>query len=463
MSTKQWKYLHRVQGDSRAVIHYMDHRIRPETRAMFAAMVSRMPRGGIQQRYEEVLRAIVEDGEASSLEEAEELLCSSIPRKVKSFMDVFVGDYGHSSILELTGSPTVFIENISWLTAWLSFDGPLVKGQELSTRAKGYADWPMCAEAPPELEDMHKLWLSIFSAEVEWWTEHLKDPIARKSLGISDNEPFRPAFDRARWALPGTISTGVVHTSNVRDMGRVLADAKEFVKLSGDNAEIRKVWEHIDKAYLEAMPAVFEYRNRSAVHSDTQIETTPSPRHRSMLRKVHLTESNRFYTNIMSPLVGVGEVHTELAAKILGHMERSSSGYLHYEANRVRRAIRIQCSIAAARDWHRHRTLFPWTMSLVGSQMYLHADYLPKSDYARNMLDVAVRRTREYLRDCRDGYLRWMALPLGTAVELEAVGGLRDLVYTMELRSKAHGTNFEYREQAKSIRADLGLFDGSES
>jgi hypothetical protein len=44
---------------------------------------------------------------------------------------------------------------------------------------------------------------------------------------------------------------------------------------------------------------------------------------------------------------------------------------------------------------------------------------------------------------------------LGAACTLQGYGGLRDMLYMLELRSKAHGTNFEYRQQAQSALDQL--------
>lgn len=184
-----FKYLHAV-GES---TFWLDHRLTPEVRAMFCAMASRAPVGGIRARYEQVVEAVAESlwddknprhpwvdmvqlaaepGASSDIlfrdlddpflhvtrttlrqelddcrTRAEDRLCGyPLHPKVQKFFDDFVARYGHSSIMELVGSPAVYSEGISWFTAWQLFDSPLCAGQEFSTRAVQHADWPMARE-----------------------------------------------------------------------------------------------------------------------------------------------------------------------------------------------------------------------------------------------------------------------------------------------------------------------------
>jgi len=55
-----------------------------------------------------------------------------------------------------------------------------------------------------------------------------------------------------------------------------------------------------------------------------------------------------------------------------------------------------------------------------------------------------------------------LAMPLGTAVTMEAAAGLRDAIYALELRSGAKGTaTAEYNPQAKALlRMLVGLLTG---
>jgi Thymidylate synthase complementing protein len=448
-------------------LYFLDHRIVPEVRAMLAAMVSRLPVGGIQQRYLELVTAVARsDGselDQETLTKAEWRLCTyPLHPKVQQFFDTFVGQYGHSSVLELTGSPAVFSENISWVSAWLLFDSPLCSGQEFSTRAVQVQNWPIADELiigeerdvlplygsdgrveellagpsssiyQPELLALHQDWLRIFEAEVDWWKGHLQKPENRIALGIGDKEPFRPALDRARWALPGTIATGCSHTSHLRERARVLKTAMDF--------QFSDLWLNLMETYKEALPGMKGLGLKESVY--TGGGTLPA----------HL---KAFLEDV--PVVG-HMTSVRLAAWQQSELEispRQGMSYIDPSANTdIRLNIQLLCSIAAARDWHRHRTLYPWTMRLVGG---LDPHYTPMSVFAKKHTEGLLERSVEVHKRLRaiNPIYAACALPLGTRVEMSASGGLRDVLYMLELRSGTHGANFEYKDQAEQALDQL--------
>ena len=528
-STWAMKYLHVIGNHC----SWLDHRVLPEVGAMFAAMMSRVPQGGIMARYREVVEKIGQyqwgqehpdepinwdlPKTTYEFDGAEWYLCNYIndeqaafharwPAKswfdfveneknlrgpswdaynelrralrsprlhpiIQGFFDKFVGQYGHSSVLELTGRPVVFIEHISWWLAYLTFDNPLVKGQEMSTRAIWRPEWPMAgdvaaddsatpfhahrsmlpagmehgstehlqwatAEANPRMAEMHTLGLRIAAAEIEAWKVELRQLCAeecsegwrypkgyrnprpgdrirfdipnpanpynwpeekpsppqqddawdsperlyivenvlvfqhsgKKLIGdgeitttgghtrqsndcvincdacngtgkkypemwewkqckgcegkgtrlqwsatepqrfyvddsnvstletgpldiktqhprceacngagrvlqIRDPQGFRPAFDRARWALPGTLETGVAHTADVRVMGRVLKVMRDLATASGQQSALQIV-EEIEECYRQALPGMDGMWLKEAVYKPLPEEAT---------------------------------------------------------------------------------------------------------------------------------------------------------------------------------------------
>lgn len=460
------KYLHEPSPGTIV----LDHRLTPEVRAMLAAMVSRSPVGGMRQRYAEVVEAAGDE---------DTLTTYPLPPKVQAFFDQFVGQYGHSSVMELTGSPTVGVEGVSWFTAWLLFDSPLVAGQEFSTRAVRRTDWPMARECAyitresrevtvggrdengrpteliagpvhtewdtdPSLVGLHREWLEVYEAEVAWWTEHLTDPANRAALGIADKEPFRPALDRARWALPGTFATGAAFASNVRERARTVRDAQH---VNRDPAGPTPVWSDIETAYRAAAPGIAQYGLKEAVvEGDRDL-----PGHlASILRPVRGADHPSGVDVNLRVLEwkGDGVVHPYSRTR-----ERSYSD--PWFNRQVRAHVRIECSLAVARDWHRHRTLYPWHLGVVclGGKLTLDRRYEPRSE-------VGLARTPDLLRRSYALYRQFLAggdteraalaLPMGTKVVVSGVGGLRDVLYTLELRASAHGANFEYKQQAEA-------------
>lgn len=535
-----FKYLHAVGDGS----FWLDHRLVPEVRGMFAAMASRAPVGGIKARYAQVVEAVAETlyedwdgiistrtwadakGEKCSApcdnvtigdfhrEHAENRLCEyPLHPKVQKFFDDFVGKYGHSSIMELTGSPAVYTEGISWFTAWQLFDSPLCAGQEFSTRAVQHADWPMAREcrvtdstlyedcsittttdfgdtdvvkvedvsfmfaspiAPtpqkfnlqvdvvkphPDLVALHKDWFEVFEAEVAWWKDHLSDEANRLALGIGDKEPFRPALDRARWALPGTIATGCAHTTSLRERARVLKDGANLAAASHAPAT-QAVWAEITETYREALPGLAGMGLREAVYTPE----TAIPGH---MRDVFSDAPD-------GPDAEVELTHTGGLSDVEPFRRKGEKSYLDVSANAAYRAnVTFRCSLAVARDWHRHRTLFPWHLQVVRAPdgcISIDHHYEPKSDLAKaKIMDLLIRSTNVFEAYMAAGNVvqAALALPLGTRVRMRGQGGLRDVVYMLELRKYAHGANFEYKEQATTaldaVRAHWTYPDGSNS
>jgi len=486
-----WKYLKTIAPG----VIVLDHKLTPEVSAMFAAMSSRMPKGGIEARYAQIVEAvaeglygerILEEGSpvwedlkpeedawdasmyAEVMGEAEDRLCEyPLHPRVQKFFDQFVKQYGHSSILELTGQPAVYTEGISWYTAYMLFDSPLCAGQEFSTRAVRHKDWPMAAEtgfwkeegfeyegSPRKfqpnrvLKNLHDGWFEIFEAEVAAWAEAFKDPDTRAKYGIADKEPFRPALDRARWAIPGTISTGCCHTGNLRERARILHTGLLMAQRSKSQSAIT-VWENIRKGYEAALPGMAGMGLREAIYD----ETSKMPSH-------------TIPTQVpKGPDVALGFSTCRGATNFQSHAPYSrSSGtksYVDPYFNHFAQVnIAIQCSLAVSRDWHRHRTVYPWALDIVeeDGDICIHTDYEPMSDVGKEktpeMLQASQDAFHTFFND-GDQIRAMLSLPLGTMVKMSGQAGLRDAIYMFELRRDAHGANFEYQAQAEMAMLSL--------
>ena len=402
------KYLHQHGPHT----FWLDHRLTPEVRAMLCAMVSRSPVGGIRQRYTELVEAVArdmlaavslipyEEARANALaaglplswvEEAEDALCTyPLHPKVQDFFDRNVKLYGHSSVL--TGSPAVFVEGLSWFGAWLLFDSPLVCGQEASTRAMDFSQRAMCVEAgaSPDLVELHDAWMEVFRAEVEAWKVELVKPCdpcngsggeshpcvrcngsGRKYPWMKDPQPFRPAFDRARWALPGTLSTGVAFASHVRERARAIHDAELVAQASG-NLEAIALFREVRECYAAAVPGIGALGLREAVYEPSSmipghLRAFGDPQGpASAMAQIGRASTRRWTCDVN--LVTDGEWPASIATPWVG------KGYVDPLLNRLRVTVLIRCSLAVARDWHRHRCLAPDTL--------LHFD-APKSEGTR--------------------------------------------------------------------------------
>jgi hypothetical protein len=487
--TYQPQFLHQVKPG----VFFLDHRLRPEVRAMFCAMSSRMPLGGIEARYMQIVDAVAEDLIKTTMEwggrEGEEFPVNKVAReraelrlcdtplhpKVQTFFDQFVLRYGHSSIMELTGSPSVYVQGVSYWAAMKSFGNPQVSGQEFSTRTVRHKDWPMARECfdlhkpddgvtelveelggetigfwhpNPVLKSLHDGWFELFEAEVDAWKDHLTDPVNRAALGIADKEPFRPALDRARCCIPGTISTGFAHTANLRTMARVIQDGQKLAKASGAPA-VLKVWDDIAQGYAAAIPGLAEMGLREAVY------TSPAD------LDMHLGVFGVYQEDAPDDVSVKFHLLKNSIPPHVRTRQSSEKTYLDPWFNHFARVdISFQCSLAVSRDWHRHRTMMPWFLEIVwdGDLIQLHHKYELKSDYARSNHERMLRESTEAYRafmKAGDEYRAMLCLPLGTKVQMSGQAGLRDAVYMLELRRDAHGANFEYQDQANRAMEQL--------
>lgn len=548
-----FKYLRRVPD----VGWILDHRLAPEVRAGLCAMSSRMPEGGIEQRYLEIVRAIAEDMLKADIEKnpnpmfaeeftyeerieiryelAEDRLCKyPLHPRFQAFFDKNVKEYGHSSPLELVGSPSVYIQGISPFTAYLSFDNPLVAGQEFSTRAVRRKDWPLCWEAYVSmsqyahlvgpnfaqdtqyvanhgreggwmphlaLQDFHTNWLEVFEAEVEAWRAELRrdcdncegsgyEPGPETSAlpcglcegtgkaypFIKDPQAFRPALDRARWAIPSTIATGFAHTANPRVMGRVIQDGKRFSHNS-------PVWQNIQKTFEESLPGMKGMWLREAVVEmpetvEEQVAYVEKMLKRSMRGTIgslwdpDLPQHLRIGFVEPGPEVTLGLIWatsslSEFVDRAKALPRRKDRGYLDPTWNQIARVtLEFQCSWAVARDWHRHRTAYPWHLNIVVESLDVgfeggvpniiegifqcHSAYQPLTDIGQQPEQwQKATELFKMFRDKGDMEKAMLCLPFGTLVSMRTSMGLRDAVYMLELRANAHGANFEYEAQAK--------------
>lgn len=257
---------------------------------------------------------------------------------------------------------------------------------------------------------------------------------------MKDPQPFRPAFDRARWALPGTISTSVACASHVRERARAIQDGSLLAQASNSPSAML-LWREIATAYQEAIPGIGTLGLREAVYD-------PSSKIAGHL-KVGVTEESQ---DVKVTVHTIGDP-TTLKSKVFSRDNQKS--YVDPSLNHFAQvAVVIQCSLAAARDWHRHRTLFPWSLDVVKKDGLLVIDhhYAPLTDFSKEKLGMLVARTTALYDSfvaVGDQYSAMLCLPLGTRVRLSGSAGMRDFVYTFELRAHAHGANFEYKLQAE--------------
>lgn len=555
----QPRYLHRV-GD---YVSWLDHAIVPDLGATLAAMMSRSPKGGIIARYKQIVVTVAkEDWEASNahlpegsaptweemvahptgysgvnsaLRRAENSLKTyPLPKCIHNdkfnpktydrelgvdadghkpgFQDLNVALYGHGSIKELIGRPLVFIEHISWWFAYLTFDNPLVRGQEMSTRAIWRKNWQVAGDSLDithplngRIAEMHALGLQIAAAEVAAWKAERLAPCetcggdgidmlrkhcepcegtGRKHPSFDPQSSFRFAFDHARWALPGTIETGVAHAADVRTMGRVISVMEDLAAASNHEPAWR-ILEEVKEAYRQAIPGLGSMWNREAIHDDAEEWaeiTTRQIRQRARARlpgNIHFApwtprerrehENMYSYRNAIHPNTYVPDSPTDVVVKVhhLGTPENLQQANVFERTSRRQytdsyfnhHAVvdeAIYCCIGLSRDWHRHRPMMPWQIRVVREEGLFKIDhhYEVMSDFGRDNVEQYMGLCTELHDHFMAEGNQWMAmlcLAFGTRVRLKGSAGLQHVLYKNELRGYVAGANWIYKEQAREM------------
>jgi len=263
-----------------------------------------------------------------------------------------------------------------------------------------------------------------------------------KKHPTADKEPFRPALDRARWAIPGTIATGFAHTGNLRERARTFKDAIAVAGKSG--GQTVQLWKNIRQAYDESLPGMGGMGLREALYEE---KTFRIPGH----LKPKIT------TKKPEVRVGLHVVGTPYDLEKVKPFSRPMGEKMYvdpYFNAFAQVTIAFQCSLAVSRDWHRHRTAYPWRLNVVEDEMgvMIHPAYDEALSQEGNsstdaLLEESTKVFHHYF-DEGDTYRAMLALPFGTLVEMEATMGLRDALYMLELRAFTKGANFEYKAQA---------------
>jgi hypothetical protein len=369
-------------------------------------------------------------------------------------------------------------------------------------------------EVDPDLKALHNDWMEVFEAEVEAWRQEFQSPCPEcngtgvlcddpdmtirgltkvhptdgtpvlvavvlqggetrevtvraclkcgntgKKYPTADKEPFRPALDRARWAIPGTIATGCAHTGHLRERARALRDGLNVATKSGCEAAVQ-TWKDIYDGYRQALPGMAGLGLREAVYDGTEEDI---PGHLDLLLTT-VPPSDQEVEVKLWPTCRDEDIDNVFPYK----RETGKKSYIDPVFNALFQVeVTFRCSLAVLRDWHRHRTMYPWRVAVIGEgpdkNIRLHPAYKPVSDLGKEKLPGLLARSTEMFHKAAaagNWYKAMMCLPFGTQVEARGTGGLRDVVYLAELRSTVKGANFEYKAQAtEALKQLTGLLD----
>ncbi len=400
-------------------VYVLDPQYGPDTQAVMGAKSSRAP--DLKARWDEML-ALLPEGQHN-------WDYSEPPAPIAEFIDKNLGEYGHSSIAELAGGCWVHVRGFGWPSAWLVEDFPLFVGQEVSTRAVDPTQLPgICDYCPEEFTDLHDRWTEVFRAE--------RDREAGKR-GYK--------FDHVRWGLPGSIRAGVTMQTQARNAIMHLRDIQGLLPALAEDYL---------KGYAACAPTVTKHYAKGP-------KTPPSMWTKGALAPGIEIDGELDLASSISVLDEFECIHPNMA---LCADWPDRPGPRHY-ADPIwerfpRISVEIDCSVAVARDWHRHRPVMPWTIEPVITDGALTpapwypgmADWLETDEGKALWADTS--KTFLDWHEQHKGTTHWWlglhALPFGALVKIKAVGTLPKILYMLELRATTRGANFEYKAQAIS-------------
>lgn len=374
-----------------------------DTRAVMGAKTSRAP--DLEKRWGELM-------ETSDYEDWE---WGDPPAAVKDFLDKNLKEYMHSSIAEMA---EVFVHGrrLGWPSTWLITDNPLFVGQEVSTRAvdmtKGDLAAP-CKYSDPSLADLHRRWVEFFT-------------YLRTTYVFGRGYKF----DDVRWALPGTTQSGITICNKVRDGVRNL---EQIQGLGG-------VWAEMASELLLGFKAYAPRATEAVMRGPRTPKSYWSPE----LVQHTATRAGQDEDVFISVNKWEDAKHNHpRREKPNTYLDPAWSHFGQFK-------VTIRCSVAIARDWHRHRAVMPWSLSvpvdpsglLLKASKYYNMSEIPKGLWE----DTSKAFHALY---AVDPWQALHALPFGTVVEMTGLATLPDLLYMLELRYSSDGANAEYRAQAR--------------
>lgn len=397
----------KVDGQSDVYICIAD----ADTRAVMGAKTSRAPH--LQRRWEELMAS--NDGEIWPWGQP--------PEMVEKFLDKNLKQYMHSSIAEMA---EVFVHGrgMGWPDAWLIEDSPLFVGQEVSTRAvdvvgedRHPSKYAFILNKDTALTDVHYKWIDLL--------EELQETAEGKGY----------KFDQIRWALPGTTRTGVTMCNKVRDGVRQL----EMI------AGLGKPFAQLSESMMAGFEAYAPRATDAVKRGVRPPKSTWEPKIEQLRKGDPKISGNSWVVDVRSCAPVTARVPDEDVARSgpKTYMDEAWNFFGLFE-------FEVCCSVAAARDWHRHRSVMPWELTVLHDgtgQLFQHPWYdmeaLPKTLWEET--------SSAFWEIVSSDWPNWMALhalPFGAMVKLRCQGRLPALVYMLELRYGSKGANFEYKKQA---------------
>lgn len=343
------------------------------------------------------------------------------PESIVKFIDRNLAGYGHASIAEMAAL-WIYSDGFGWPAAWLLLDLPLFIGQEASSRVidQNRVSRQVCRFAPKNLKHLHERWLKVYD-------------------GLKGDDGAVYTQDNRRFALPGTMRTGMGYYNN--QARAVVRHLEEMSELGGWQGEVAG-------EYLAAAEIFAEHTVKAARREGRHV---PHGRWfnlclRQMPEGIERPEDGVFVdTSRFHPRGDQDRVTRPGPRRYLDPGWRSD-GVIE---------VRHVLSVGTARDEHRHRACMPWTLEVLVDE-YGDPVFCPYTpfDVPRSLWRATCAEFRRIWKT-GDKWGALHALPFCAMVSMRASASLDALVYKAELRAGAEGGHWEYKRQNMALIRQL--------
>jgi hypothetical protein len=407
----------------------------PDVGAVMAAKSSRAAH--LPKRFEELV--------AAAGCEPEQWDWQQPPKAVEDFLALNLAGYSHASIGEM--APVwVYAEGMGWPLAWLLLDFPRVICQENSSRVIDQHHVPerlnICEGADPRLQRLHDAWMAFY------------DGLPSEKVDGASGKSRAYKFDDRRFALPGTMRTGVGYFgAPARDVVRHLERMEHLSGWVKDWAD----------QYLEGVaayaPATSKSLRRGARddamgHWNVRLHDLGGAADWDghAVGMVSAQEGVRLQLAHFSSVQGAGAYAHALA---YAEPRKGPRSYLDPLYARTPQLDVVQyVSVGTARDEHRHRPLMPFDMSpVVNGDAVVFAPWTP-FEVPADLAALTSELFFELWHEATTKAAKWQALhalPFCALLRLEYQADLPNLVYKAELRASTSNAHWEYKAQNTRI------------
>ena len=343
---------------------------------------------------------------------------------IKQFLLQNLAKYNHASIGEMC-ILTIYHFGFGWVSSFLLCDQPLFIGQEVSTRAVDI------------LKSVNNICYDSNNVKgaLESFVFFKNIFLNLKQSSLTQKKGYK--FDYIRWCLPGNISTGLIYNVNGRVLSRHLNILKNFNFM-------KRVVEQYELGFKTIAPNIFISLNKSRKNINIP----------SNIKIQNIEQRDRFKICDIEWINKPKKLHLIIDMLINKYSKNLKLEYLPLELKKLGLFnVNIYCSIAAARDWHRHRPVMPWTISLILDQDNLPIIYHMYDKYILDKHKILINKffkQKQFFKN--KNKINWpdlYVLPFGTMVVMNCTTTLDYLFYMLKLRSNSKNANFEYKKQAE--------------